>query len=89
MRVFKYPLTSGEQEISIPEGAIPLCVHRNQGGAAVWFLVDPDQAAHPQSFFLAATGQEIPQKFSLYLGSTHELEGWMVFHLFATGKVKS
>ena len=69
----------------IPKGARFLSVQIQNGTPEIWFTVETTQEMEERKFFMALTGQEIPQDlFNVadYLGTFQLSGGSIVCHLF-------
>jgi len=69
----------------IPLGARFLSVQTQKGDPQMWFTVETNNQLEERRFFVAGTGQEIPQDLFIvsdYLGTFQLSDGALVFHLF-------
>lgn len=85
MRVWKWALAPGYNEIAVPLGAKPLSVVA-QHGVSLFMAVsgdEPDEQKDTQAFYVALTGEEIPLDASTseFLGTVRE-PGAFVAHVF-------
>jgi hypothetical protein len=84
MTIWKFPLDiMGEQEISVPPGAIPLCVQIQNDQPHLWALVDPNiRTREPRTVLCCSTGGPADIEDAKYLGTTQHRGGELVFHWF-------
>lgn len=97
--VYKYDLMFGLQTIDLPIGAeIVSAATRKPGFSTefnMWAIVDPSAETEPRRFYLAATGEQIPeegtndggiigfeQTRAHYIDTILEGEEYLVWHLF-------
>lgn len=83
-RVYKYALQPGRNDILLAEGSELLTVATQNGVPTLWAKVDVDA---PQTelhvVHVVGTGHDLPEFCKLrYIGTAHEVDGWMVFHAF-------
>jgi hypothetical protein len=87
-KVFKYPLPLDEIgwfRLRLPAGALILAFQAQRGTPTIWALVDPDAELQTRTFFLSATGQQLPEERSsslLYVGTIQQGGGVFIWHLF-------
>lgn len=79
--IYKYPV-SPDASIEMPKGAQVLDVALQNGAPHLWVLVDPEAEKEVRYFRMIATGERFDTAGLAYLGTFHEVSGWMVFHLF-------
>lgn len=91
--IYKYPLgVTGEQKVSLPEGAEPLCVQVQTVPAAgfsrqpieqlvLWALVDTDKPSKDMTISIFGTGNPVAMDLGLYLG-TVQMNSGLVWHVF-------
>lgn len=71
------------QFIHTKEGAIPLSVGIDpKGRIAMWMKVDPDAAPADMQIYCIGTGNDIPSKARIFLGSVTDAP--FVWHFFTT-----
>ena len=79
--IWKYMLElEDQQSISMPNGAVPLCVQLQNGQPCVWARVDPEQPPKTHNFWICGTDQPTPD--GRYLGTFRLGQGALVFHVF-------
>ena len=71
MRIYKYhiKLADGEIKVELPETAKILCVDMQEQQPTLWAIVDPDEPLKEYTFLLLATGDEVPEGLTRYLGT--------------------
>ena len=81
--IYKYRLDiTNQQVVSMPMGAKFLHAGPDPyGDPCVWYQVMPDDPKIDHTFFLVGTGNPIPSKAKVHLGSF--LMGPLVLHLFS------
>lgn len=80
--VHKFPL--GPEPVSIIEthtDAKILCVENQQDTPMLWLEVRTDQPKESREFVLVPTGGPV-EPAAEYVGSVHNLLGWMVLHVY-------
>lgn len=81
--IWKYPLSPGCTEISMPMDALLLAIQVQHGVAHVWALVNPSEPFTSRKILTFGTGHPIPDDLSLVFIDTFQLEGGaFVFHAF-------
>jgi hypothetical protein len=84
--IWKYPVQQLETfTFKLPKGARILAVDVQLGRPQMWISVESTEPFEERKFFIAMTGQEIPQDLygsSDYLGTFQLNEGDLVLHLF-------
>lgn len=89
-RIWKYPLElrGGPQAVSMPHGAEIVHVHAQVLGGSprpvLWAEVNDSGPTQERSFYVVATGEEIPFEARHHLGTIH-IE-WTVWHVYEKGK---
>lgn len=89
MKVFKYkvPIRTGKIQIMMPCGAIPLYFNQDPiGSVCVWAQVDPKAELVPHDYWLAFTGDRMPDNV-MYIDSCILRDEPIVLHLFEIVKV--
>jgi hypothetical protein len=81
MVIWKFEIKP-DATISMPVGAEILSVAVQNNQPCVWAMVDPDAPRENRSFKTVPTGADFDTRSLKYVGSFHDEEGWMVFHLF-------
>lgn len=81
MVIYKYPVKP-DVSIEMPEGATILSCAVQHGQPLLWALVDPFAPKEVRHFRAVATGEPFDPAGMQYVGAFHNVEGWMVFHLF-------
>ena len=83
--IWKFNLMiTGQQDVLVPEGAVPLSVQEQHGLLCIWFLVDLDSSPVPITLLIVGTGQPLNQtdaKQVEYLGTVQMTSGF-VWHVF-------
>lgn len=83
MKIFKYLLKqSGDQMIEMPQGAVVLYVHSQQGQPMIWAKVDPNAPKVQRRFAVYGTGHEMSEQFRHYVGTFMMEDGTYVFHVY-------
>jgi hypothetical protein len=60
LAVWKFKLSAGEQDISLPSGAGPLGIALEPCSRDMLVLVDPDKSYEVLTVLVVATGEEVP-----------------------------
>lgn len=85
-KIYKYPLPKSETfTINVPKGGRILHIDVQFGHPEMWILIDPEASFEDREFFIAMTGQEIPEarhRNSEYVGTFLLSGGDLVLHLF-------
>lgn len=63
-------------------GANSLTVASQDGIPMLWVLVDTDANMEHSVLCVVATGQTVDPADLTYIGSVHDVGGWMVVHIF-------
>ena len=86
-RVYKYELLFGDDwaSITMPAGAVPLCVQSQRGRACLWARVMVGESPVVHYFRVARTGEDLGDNIGRYIGSLHLDDGALVLHIFADG----
>jgi hypothetical protein len=84
MTIWKFPIEiAGANTVSMPIGAVILCVQMQRDYPCLWALVDPTAATEPRRFVWVGTGQVLSDPLlSRYIGTVQIMNGRLVFHLF-------
>lgn len=72
--------------ISMPAGAIPLCVQTQLGAPELWARVDPERPMAVHHFRIAGTGHPLGSNVGEHIDSFQLNGGALVFHVFAEAK---
>lgn len=80
--IWKYALQGPQVDLEIPRGAKILDLRVQGMQPHIWAQVDPDQPMEKRTFCSLATGEHFDHEGKTYIGSAHEIGGWMVFHVF-------
>ena len=81
--VWKFPLAlADEVELDIPRGAEMLDFQMQGRTLCIWALVDPEAPKELRTFRVAGTGHPLPDEGLRYIGTTQQLGGALVWHLF-------
>jgi hypothetical protein len=82
--IHKYPLLLNyEVALSMPKGAVPLCVQVQYKSPCLWALVDDQAGTELRTFRIAGTGHPLNEEQTLvYVGTFQMMEGSLVFHVF-------
>ena len=79
--VWKYPLViTDRQSVRAPKGALPLTVQLQGGTITLWMEVDPKAPLEDHYFYVVGTGNEVPEKAMLFVGTVQMLP--YVWHVF-------
>ena len=84
--VWKFPLSlsSGPQNVTLPEGATIVHAHAQTIGGSpkpvMWAEVNPDAGTSERTFHVVATGEEFSVPFHRYVGTVHI--DWTVWHVY-------
>ena len=86
-RIYKYRLQVSARtiELSLPKDARILSVGVQEGHCHIWALVDAEAPKETRLFRTIATGEAFTPDGLTYIGTFHDVESWMVFHLFEEG----
>lgn len=84
--VYKYPLKRTQNTLQMPKGAKVLTVARQGDNPTLWAMVDPEAAMEDRTFSVVGTGESFDAEHAEYVGTSHEIMGWMVFHVFELRK---
>lgn len=81
-RVWKFPiLMMDEQRLEIPFGSKPLYVGLDpSGNPCIWYEVNPQETVSQVMFYVVGTGNPIPTRVNIYLGSF--VHGSFVWHVY-------
>jgi len=79
--IWKYPLSPGENYIKMPGRARPLAVGWQGEQLCLWCVVQPGEPEKALHFFVAMTGQDLPDDPGPYVGSAESSFG-IVAHVF-------
>lgn len=86
--IWKFPLSiTGQQQISMPEGAEILCVQVQRGQVCLWALVNPNFVKKPRTIEIFGTGHEVDDAPRTYIGTVqvHPMGSDLVWHVFEVG----
>lgn len=86
--VWKYPVRP-TMEIELPVGAQVLSVQMQGGEPQMWVHLDPAAPKEVRSFAVFGTGHEIPDDYTLFIGTFQTHGGLLVFHVFETRDVSA
>jgi hypothetical protein len=81
LSVHKVPLPTPVTICDVRQGAKVLCVKTQENVPTIWFEVDPDAPDERREFVGVPTGGLI-EPDAVYVGSAHDIDGWMVFHIY-------
>ena len=81
--IWKYPLESGKNIISLPWDNQILTVQMQNGEPYVWVLLDPKEKTYPTLLEVYGTGHTIEDSQSKHYIGTWQ-DGKCVWHLFKT-----
>lgn len=86
MRVIKHPLSYGFNKIEVQSNKALFLSHIDYQGADLygWFTEQDDEEFEDEiEIWIAHTGEEIPQKYTWYLGTAQTYDrGYYVVHAF-------
>ena len=81
--VWKYPLEITDyQALSVPRGALPLCVQTQSDRPRLWMRLNPSAPQKQMDIFIHGTGHELESPSAKYLGTFQMGEEELVFHVF-------
>jgi len=84
-RIYKYAYDSAMQggpwQIEATKGATPVAFQWQNSAPTVWVELDPGKVPASMHFWLAATGQPIPDR-GAYVGTIQYPTSGLVFHLY-------
>lgn len=84
MKIWKFPLgktvTDSVITVQMPKNAKILHVRSQKDVPCVWTLVDPEADTESRYFYIAATGETVPD--GQYLGTVFQYDGAYVWHIF-------
>lgn len=87
-QIWKYPLKiQDEQQIEMPKGAKPLCVHMQHSELCLWCLVKLSGQTEQRRIFIHGTGHQVYATEHEYIGTVHMMGGNLVWHVFDGGPV--
>lgn len=85
--IYKYPLAVQDvQTIVLPHGAQFLAVQMQHESPTIWALVDPIEPDESISVRIIGTGNPIPPGGLIgmaYIGTVQQMNGLLVWHVFA------
>lgn len=82
-KIFKYKLEITEfQEIEMPRHSHILCVQTQNGEVCLWALVDYAEDPEVRKIKIFGTGHPIEQDNIKYIGTTQQLDGQLMWHVF-------
>lgn len=79
--IWKYTIQPS-MELNLPKGAQILSVHEQGDALCMWALVDPEVETENRKFAVYGTGHEIPDQQMKFVGTAHNNNGSLVFHVF-------
>ena len=82
MTIWKFPLLQDVNDIEMPKGAKILDVHEQRDNPCIWTLVDPEAPKVKRHFRVIGTGLDFDPTGMEYIGTAHDILGWMVLHVF-------
>lgn len=84
--IYKFPLQIDDaQNVTMPQGAEPLCVQLQDGMPCLWATVDPKAAQVQRRIFIRGTGHPLTGSEGRYIGTFQMRGGALVFHAFDGG----
>ncbi len=82
-QVWKFPLPILDVvDLTVPEGAVPLCVQVQDDIPCLWARVDPDARVGAMRLRIAGTGHYLEQNVGDYIDSFQMHGGALVLHVF-------
>lgn len=85
MQIWKFPLTEGDNEIEMPQGAEILAVSLTSMGPALFALVDPEAERETRSFLAVGNGVDLPEGVtSLHFRGQAKVPGGFTANVFET-----
>jgi len=85
MKIWKYQIgtediTDNTIGLGMPKGAEIVHVQAQRDIPCIWALVDPFAELKMRYFYIAATGQDVPD--GRYVGTVFQMNGSYVWHIF-------
>lgn len=80
--VYKYPLQTMIESVSMPAGADILQVSNQFNSVCMWALVDTTRPVETRRFYIIGTGHPLPEEPVVYLGTAKVENGHIVLHVF-------
>ena len=82
--IYKYPLrVTDEQDIEMPQNAVPLTVQDQHATLTLWVLVDTEQPTRARTIHIVGTGHPLPTVHGSYIGTVQQRS--LVWHVFDMG----
>lgn len=85
-KIFKYPVPKEKEfTLNLPDTCYFLKLEKQHLMPQMWFMVDPNAPYSPRKYYLAETGEELPEvicNFPVYLGTFLVDNDNSVFHIF-------
>jgi hypothetical protein len=82
-KIFKYELDlTGKQEITFPQGFVPLHVGYDWNNRlCIWTQINDNADKERETIYIVGTGQELPDAETEYLGTAKDESGY-IWHVF-------
>jgi hypothetical protein len=89
MTIWKFPLRIDDEVlITMPVGAVPLCVQMQYQVPCLWAVVDETANVEMHRFYIRGTGHRLGNvAIDKYIGTFQALDGNLVFHVFDGGSL--
>ena len=82
MKIWKWTVDIGTNNIMLPDGAQILDVQMQKGQLSLWALCDETASLKPRSFEIYGTGHNVPKDHGRYVATFQMSGGDLVFHFF-------
>lgn len=83
--IYKYSIDPFQMPVTLPKGAVVLTAELQDQVMYIWAIIDTaEKETENRSFKVFATGQQINYLLDklTYINTVHQVDGWMVFHVF-------
>jgi hypothetical protein len=84
--ILKYRLSiTGEQDVEMPFGSVPLSVHEQKGDICLWVMSDRDNSLGPRKVYIVGTGAPadyVAHSSIMYIGTVVTFDGRAAWHVF-------
>ena len=82
--IFKTTLdTTDEQKVQMQKGSTIIKVGEQESRITLWYVCDPEAELHEETFYVVATGQQLPDTFpGLYVDTVQIGGGETVQHVW-------
>jgi hypothetical protein len=82
MTIWKFELKQDICAVAMPQGARILNVHEQGDNPCLWAIVDPQAPKEMRHFRVIGTGRNFELEGLEYIGTAHNIIGYMVLHVF-------